>query len=71
MRPDGSDAHPLTNDPYFNHYQFAWSPSNDQLAFVRFNQTVLTEPPELWVIDPVSTRANRLVVGGYFPQWIP
>ena len=71
MRSDGSEAHPLTNDPYFNHYDFAWSPDGDQLAYVRFNQTTLTEPPEIWLIDTLSTRATRLVVGGYAPQWIP
>lgn len=71
MRPDGSDAHPLTNEPLYNHYEFAWSPTGNQLAYVRFNQTVPTESPELWVIDPVSTRSTRLVVGGYSPHWTP
>ncbi len=71
MRSDGSQPHPLTNDPYFNHFEFAWNPNGQQLAFVRFNQTDLTEPPEIWLIDPETTRAYRLVAGGYAPQWIP
>ena len=71
MRSDGSDAHPLTNDPFFNHYDFSWSPDGDRLAYVRFNQTVMTEPPEVWVVDPASTRAARIAIGGYAPRWIP
>jgi Tol biopolymer transport system component len=71
MGADGSQPHPLTNDPYFNHFEFAWNPNGKQIAFVRFNQTDLTEPPEIWIIDPETTRAQRLVVGGYAPQWIP
>jgi len=68
---DGSGARQLTNDPYFNYYEFAWSPDGDQLAFVRFNQTEMTEPPELWVINPDGSAAQKLIVGGYAPQWIP
>lgn len=71
MRADGSGARALTQEPFYNHYQFAWSPTGDRLAFVRFNQTELTEPPEIWMVDPVTASSNRLVVGGYAPQWIP
>jgi len=71
MHPDGSEARQLTNDPLFNHYEFAWAPTGKQLAYVRFNQTVPTEPPEIWMVDPVSTRSTRLVAGGYAPQWTP
>ena len=61
----------LTNEPFYNHYDFSWSPSGDVVAFVRFNQTELTEPPELWVIDPLTGQATSLVEGGFSPQWIP
>jgi Tol biopolymer transport system component len=71
MNLESGDAQQLTNDPFFNHFNFAWSPAGNLLAFVRFNQTVLTEPPEVWVIDPQTTQATRLVEGGFAPQWIP
>lgn len=71
MNADGSDARPLTQEAHYTHYDFAWSPGGDQLAYVRFNQTLLTEPPEIWVINSDGTQATLLIVGGYAPQWIP
>lgn len=71
VRPDGSDAHPLTNDPLFNHYDFSWSPDGRQIAYVRFNQTLLLDPPELWLVDVETTQARKLVTGGFAPLWIP
>ncbi len=71
MRPDGSEAHPLTNSPFYNHYAFAWSPGGEEIAYVRFNQTELTEPPEIWAVEFESTQARKIVTGGYAPQWIP
>jgi hypothetical protein len=64
-------AFTLTNDPYFTHYDLAWSPNSDRLAYVRFNQTTLDDPPEIWVFDPQTFQGKRLVVGGFSPQWIP
>jgi hypothetical protein len=75
----------LTNDPLYNHYDFAWSPAGDRLAFVRFNQSLLTEPPEVWTLDiapapiaadaaadaVISSGATQIILGGYAPQWIP
>jgi len=65
------EAQPLTNDSLYNHFEFTWSPAGDRLAYVRFNQSALTEPPEIWLIDPFSGQATQLIVGGYAPQWIP
>jgi Tol biopolymer transport system component len=71
MNADGSDVRQLTDDPFYHHYALTWKPGGGQLAYVRFNQTVLTEPPEIWVINPETAQATRLIVGGYAPQWIP
>jgi Tol biopolymer transport system component len=71
MNADGSNPHQLTDEPLYNHFDFAWSPDSQQLVFVRFNQTELTEPPEIWMMDPNTGAARRLLVGGYAPQWIP
>jgi len=64
-------AFQLTNAPFHTHYDFAWSQGSDQLAFVRFDQTTLTEPPEIWVLDPVTFQEKQLIIGGVSPKWIP
>lgn len=79
MSLNNGQAFPLTNDPLYNHYDFAWNPAGDRLAFVRFNQSLLTEPPEVWTIDPAAAgettaateQATQIIIGGYAPQWIP
>ncbi len=70
-RVAGREARPLTDSPLYNHFDFAWSFGGDQLAYVRFNQSVLYEPPEIWVLDLLSSEAVRYVQDGYKPQWIP
>jgi Tol biopolymer transport system component len=71
MRPDGTQDRPLTNEPLYTHYDFAWSPDSRQLAYVRFNEDTLTEPPEIWLTDVDGSKATRLLVGGYAPAWAP
>jgi Tol biopolymer transport system component len=71
MSADGSQARPLTDDPDYNHFDFAWNPAGQQLAFVRFDQTLLTGLPEIWLIDPGSGQQTELVKGGFAPHWIP
>lgn len=71
MNADGTQVRPLTNDPDYNFFDFAWNPAGRQLAYVRFDQTLLTGLPEIWVIDPDSGQQTRLVEGGFAPHWIP
>jgi Tol biopolymer transport system component len=71
MDPESGQEQQMTNDPFYNHFNFAWSPADGQLAFVRFNQTVFTEPPEVWIIDLLTTQAALVVKGGFSPQWMP
>jgi Tol biopolymer transport system component len=61
----------LTNEPDYNHFDFAWSPDGRRLAYVRFNQAMLTDPPELWVINVENEEKTMILAGGYAPQWIP
>ncbi len=71
MAPDGREARPLTDDPLYTHTDFSWRPDGRLLAFTRFNQVALTEPPEIWTIDLEGKTPLRLVIGGYNPRWIP
>ncbi|MCX8062891.1 MAG: Ig-like domain-containing protein [Anaerolineales bacterium] len=66
-----NEARPLLTDAQYNHYDFAWSPNGDQILFMRFNQTSLTEPPEVWMINADGSEPRQLVKGGFAPQWIP
>ena len=71
MRADGSQAAAITQEPYYNHYDLAWSPDGSRLAYIRFNKNSLIDPPELWMMNADGSGATRLVTGGYSPQWIP
>jgi Tol biopolymer transport system component len=71
MDADGANARAITDEPQYNHYNFTWSPAGDLVAYVRFNQTILTESPEIWLINADGTNRRLLVSGGYAPLWIP
>lgn len=70
MRPDGTEAHPLTDDPLYNHSAFRWSPDGSALVYTRFNTGEPGTPTEIWYINADGTDAHRLATG-YLPQWVP
>jgi Tol biopolymer transport system component len=65
-----AQALPLTDHPDYKYTLLVWHPDGRQLAAVRFNQAVLTDPPEIWLLD-LNGNAIRLIIGGYAPQWTP
>lgn len=71
MLPDGSQARQLTRDDDYTYYGLAWSPDSAQLAYMRFNQSLMTDPPELWLLDAATLQARQLILGGHSPRWIP
>lgn len=70
MRADGSEAHPLTEAPTFNHSAFAWSPDATQLAYMRFNAGDPAAPAEIWLMNWDGTNAHHITTG-YLPEWVP
>jgi dipeptidyl aminopeptidase/acylaminoacyl peptidase len=60
----------LTDAPDYEYSALSWHPDGDRLAAVRFNVTLLTEPPEIWLLE-LSGGATRLVIDGYAPMWVP
>ena len=71
MSSGGSDPHAITDAPDYNHYDLAWSLDSLKIAYVRFNQAKLSDPPELWMMNADGSEPIELVVGGYSPVWIP
>lgn len=61
---------PLTGAEDYLYTSLKWHPDGKQLAAMRFNVTLLTDPPEIWLIS-LDGKAIRLVIGGYQPAWIP
>jgi len=64
-------ARQLTDSPLYNHFDFVWNPSGSQLAFSKKNQSVINEPPEIWIFDLLANQETRLVQGGFHPLWVP
>lgn len=71
MSPDGSQAHQITHDDLYNHFDFAWSWDGQWLAYVRFENASYSQELELWMRDADGSHPIQLNIGGYSPQWIP
>jgi Tol biopolymer transport system component len=71
MRVDGSEAHPLTDEPDYNHSAIGWSPDSSTLVYMRFNQSDIAQPAEIWVIGADGEGAHSLATGGFSPRWMP
>ena len=70
-RANGAGAQQLTDEPDYNHYDFAWNPTGSQIALVRFDQTAPTDLPTILIYDLPRSFASEAVTGGYAPHWIP
>ncbi len=70
-RTTSRESRPLTNEPLYNHFDFSWSPASDQLVYVRFNQSSLSGPLEIWILNLLTGQTFQLVQDGYKPLWIP
>jgi Tol biopolymer transport system component len=71
MRADGTEPTPLTDQPALNHAGIDWSPDGSRLAYILFDQARADDPPEIWWMWSDGRAGDRIVVGGYEPEWIP
>lgn len=65
------EARQVTDAPVYNHFDFAWNPTSDKLAYVRFDQSALSKPLEIWLLDLTTNQATSLIQDGYKPRWMP
>ena len=61
----------LTDIVDYQHTSFAWHPDGRQLAYVRYNQAALSDPPEIWLTNTTGGEPLRLIINGFQPGWIP
>jgi hypothetical protein len=71
MRPDGSQASPLTDEPFINHGAPAVGPAGTTLVYLRFDLEAPLDPAQIWWFDLETLRESHVVEGGYLPTWIP
>jgi Tol biopolymer transport system component len=67
----GTDLRMLTDSPDYEYTSFSWHPDGGSIAYVRFNEAAIIDPPELWIINADGGGALRLMIGAYSPRWLP
>lgn len=71
MNSNGTNPVPLTNDIDYHHLGFAWHPQGRMLAYQRFNQALISEPPEIWIYDLTTGTRLRMVIDAVHTGWLP
>jgi TolB protein len=71
MRPDGSEARALTNDPNLFHGPPTWSPDGTTLLYQRFDLSDPAATPEVWHLRLADSLSTLIAPGGYLPAWLP
>lgn len=71
MRPDGSEARALTNEPDYYHGPPAWSPDGRYLLYQRYDLADPAAASEIWRMDVGSGEATRLAADSFLPAWLP
>ena len=70
MKPDGTDARPLTADLDLNYGPPQWSPDGRFILFQRFSLLEPEKEPGIWLLDIDSGEQIEVVESGMQPQWI-
>ncbi|MBN1429453.1 MAG: PD40 domain-containing protein [Anaerolineae bacterium] len=70
MRPDGSDAHPVTTETNVMHSTLVWSSDGRYLLVQQIRLSSEARYPEVWLLDLVSGAYERLLEEGYRPSWM-
>jgi Tol biopolymer transport system component len=74
VRPDGSEAYALLEEPMVDHFAFAWRPDGAALAYVGSD---LSEGPQpvpdvsIWILDLIQREPWFVAGDGVLPGWLP
>ncbi len=71
MRPDGSQAHYLTNDTAIQHGLPAWSPDSRYLLYQRYPLQKPGAQPGVWLFDLQTGDSQEVAAPGNRPAWLP
>jgi Tol biopolymer transport system component len=71
MRPDGREAHYLTNETDIHHGLPEWSPDSRYLLYQRYPLKELGAQPAVWLLDTQTGQSQELVAPGNRPTWLP
>lgn len=71
MRPDGSDARPITTDVRYTHSGYRWDAWGQALVFQRFEMNVAFAIPELVVWNSDTGQHTLIARDAALPMWAP
>jgi TolB protein len=71
MRPDGSDARPVTADGKYTHGGYRWDAWGQALVFQRFEMNVAFAAPEVAVWDMPTGQQTVIARDATLPTWAP
>jgi TolB protein len=71
MRPDGSQARPLTQDPDAHYGAPVWSPDGKYLLVDRYPLKVSVAQSELWLLEVEPGTSRPVIAPGAQATWLP
>jgi Tol biopolymer transport system component len=71
VRPDGSEAHAITNDPALHHGGLSWSPDGRSLLFHCLPLRDQAARDQIKLFDMETNQTTKVIDGGRTPSWLP
>lgn len=71
LRPDGTEARRLTDEPGFHHSLPLWSPDGRWLVGQRFAIAAPETQPEVWLLEVTTGALRVLAAPARLPAWLP
>jgi len=71
LRPDGSEAHPVTQDEDFNHGLPQWSPDSRYLLYDAYRADAAGYVSAVYILDLETGTAQEVARPGARPIWLP